>query len=282
MIRIATDSSADFPEGWVEAYDINILPINITHNGVSYLQGVNIDNDLFYQLVYEDHTIPKTSLPSPQQIMNFYRRIGEQGDTIFSIHVSSKLSGTVNAVEEAARGLEGEFNVIPVDSLSGSAMMAFMCKEVRLMERAGASIQEILDRLEHIRKTLFIVFTVDNLEFARLSGRVNSLQATLSSVLQIKPMIQLKDGLLYATERVRTRRYSLDRILELVRQRMGNRKINLAVVHARDPETGRSLLERAMNMFNCCDVFLAELSISVAAHLGPRTIGIVAYPVEER
>lgn len=281
MLQIATDSSADIPEGWVEEYDIKILPININFNGTSYVQGVNLDAPTFYRLVDETQSIPKTSLPSPQQIMSFYQKIASIGDTILSIHVSGKLSGTVSTVQAAARNLEEYYNVIPFDSLSGSVMMAFMCKEARMLDRKGATIQEILDRLEKIRRQVMIVFTVDNLEYARLSGRVNALQSALTSLLQIKPIIALKDGLIGVVEKVRTRNRSLDRILEMVRERMGDRKINVAIVHAHDPVTGLSIVERAKKMFNYNDLVFADLSISVASHLGPRTIGIVAYPVDE-
>lgn len=280
-MKIVADSSGDIPKSWIEKYDIHILPVNITFGTTSYRQGIDIHHADFYRMVKEQRIIPKTSLPSPAQIEDFYSRISHLGDTILSIHVSSKLSGTVMQVQEAAKSLVGRYKVIPFDTLSGSAMMAFFCREARLMEQSGCTPEEILKRLEQIRNRINIVFTVDNLEFARLSGRINALQNILASVLQIKPIIILKDGLLEISERVRSRSKSFDRILGIIKSRVGTRPVNLAVVHANDEEAGRTLYERTRELLNCQESFLADLSISVAAHLGPGAIGIVAYTVEE-
>jgi DegV family protein with EDD domain len=281
MIRIVTDSSADIPKEWIEEFEISVLPINLIIGGKSYRQGIDINHADFYRLVNEQHTIPQTSLPSPEQVMEFYEEISNPGDTILSIHLGSKLSGTFSTVQMAAYRLLEEYNVIPFDSNSGSAALAFMCREARMMASTGSKIQEIIKRLEYIRRKITIVFTIDNLEFALMSGRVNSLQAMLSSVLQIKPIVVLRDGLLNIGEKVRTRGKSLDRIVNLVHNRVGDAEINLAVVHANDPTTGKTLLDHAQSLLNCKNVFLADLSISVAAHLGPKAVGIVAYPVEE-
>jgi DegV family protein with EDD domain len=156
-----------------------------------------------------------------------------------------------------------------------------MTKEARELDRQGASLQEILNQLEYIRRKVTVIFTLDTLEFARLSGRVSALQATISSMLQIKPIILLRDGLLDMADKVRTRSRSLDRMLEMVGQRMGNQQVNMAVVHAFDPLTGETIMDQVRKMFNIKELIMTELSIAVAANLGPHTIGIVAYPVNE-
>lgn len=281
MFHIVTDSTADMPEGWARSYDIDILPVNIQVGDKTYRQGIDLDNDAFYRIVKELQVIPKTSLPSLQQVKDFYQRIAQKGDTILSLHVGSKLSGTVAVVQGAAREISDRFNVFPFDSGGGSAMLAYMSQEARLLERGGASIQEILHRLEFIRRKVTVIFTVDTLDFARMSGRVNRLQASLSSFLQVKPIIMLKDGLLDIVEKVRTRQKSLNRVLEMVRQRVGDNRVNIAVVHARDLPTAEDLCNRVRGMLNCKQMIMTELSISVVAHLGPGTVGIIAYPVDE-
>ena len=103
MLHIVTDSTADMPEGWARSYDIDILPINIQVGEKTYRQGIEMDNDAFYRIVKELQVIPKTSLPSMQQVEDFYRRIARLGDTILSLHISSKLSGTFAVVQAAAQ-----------------------------------------------------------------------------------------------------------------------------------------------------------------------------------
>jgi len=279
-MRIVTDSSADIPEGWERSFDIDILPINIQFGEKTYQQGVDLSYSQFYQLVRELKMIPKTSLPSPEQIQQYYQKIARVGETILSIHLSSKLSGTYSAVKMAAQNMTGTYCVVPFDSLSGSAALAFMCREARQMEQRGATLQEILERLEFIRRKITIIFTLETLEFAHLSGRINSLQALLSSVLQIKPIVVLRDGLLHIGDKVRTRGKALDRVIVLARERFGDRLVNLAVVHANDPAIGEAQVNQVRQRFNIKQLVLTDLSISVAAHLGPGAVGIVAYPEE--
>jgi fatty acid kinase fatty acid binding subunit len=281
-LKIVTDSSADMPDGWAEQYGINILPINIQFGDKTYRQGIDLTNDQFYEMVEKTQKIPKTSLPTPAQVIEFYQKIAKTGDSILSIHVSSKLSGTLAMVEQAAREVTDRFKVTPFDSGGGSAMLAYLCKEARVLEKAGATLQDIVDRLTFIRRKITIIFTVDSLDFARLSGRVNKFQTSLSSLLKIKPIIALREnGSLDIAEKVRTRGRSIDRILEMVKQKVGDRKINVAVVHARDLPTADLLKSKVAKLFNVKDLITTELSISVAAHLGPRTVGLIAYPVDE-
>lgn len=277
-LKIVTDGSADIPEDWQQEYQIHIIPLSVRFGEESYSQRDLTFKD-FYTLVRQKRLLPKTSLPSPQQIVEFYRHIASKGDSVLSIHLSSKLSGTFAAVQLAARELMGEFNIYPFDSGAGSAALGFMCREARLLSWRGWDIERILQRLTQIRDQLMILFTLENLEFAQMSGRINALQGAISSLLKINPIIKLREGLLYAADKVRGRQRALERIVEDLRQQMQERKINLAVVHAAAPEVAQELVAKIKALLNCQDVIVTDLSVPVAAHLGPGTIGIVAYPV---
>jgi DegV family protein with EDD domain len=281
MLRIVTDGSVDMPDNWQKDFEINIVPLWVQFGEESFLQGVEIGPQNFYRMVKEKKVFPKTSLPSPQQVVDFYRKIANKGDRILSIHLTNTLSGTFSIFQMAAKELGNEIPVFPYDSGAGSAALAFMCREARLMERTGASMQDILNRLDVIRKRLTVMFTVDNLEFARLSGRVNSMQSALSSLLKIKPVIVLRDGLLQMAEKVWTRQRALDRILESARERVGGKKVIMAIVHAADPDMAREVVAKARRLFDIKELIVTDLSIPVAAHLGPGTIGIIAYSVDE-
>jgi DegV family protein with EDD domain len=281
MLRIVMDGAGDVPPDWLSSYDISVIPINIHFGEDTYLQGIDLNNADFYRMVLQTQKIPKTSQPSPHQFVQHYRMIAQPGDTVLSIHVTSRLSGTFASAEAAAKELQGEISVIPFDSEAGSAGIGFMCMEARLMERAGATLDAILKRLDFIRKHMTVVLTLDTLEFAKMSGRVKALQAALASLLNVKPVVILQRGVLDMGDRVRTRKKALERILEIVRERVGERSINAAVVHSEDPSTGHALLERVRELFNCQNLILTDLSIGIAANLGPGTVGIVAYPVLE-
>lgn len=280
MFRVVTDGSVDMPAGWQQAFGIDIVPIPIQIEDKTYLQGVDLSDADFYRTVRETGKVPKTSLPSVGQFIEFYQRIARPGDTILSIHVSSKMSGTYSSAVAAARELADRYRIVLFDSLSGSAALAFLCREARLLEQAGKSVDEIIQRLEKIRQGLSIILTLENLEFARLSGRVGALRAALVSLLSIKPIVVLKDGALNLGEKVRTRGKALERVLELVCQASGGRVVNLAVVHCCDPDAGEKLRARLQEICRVKEAIVTELSISVAANLGPGTVGVVVYPVE--
>ena len=280
-LRIVMDSAGDIPAEWIDRYGVSIIPINIHFGEQIYYQGVDLSNEEFYNIAEESGTIPKTSQPTPHQFEAFYKKIAEIGDKILSIHVTSKLSGTFESAQIAAKNLKGIFDVLPFDSAGGSAIQGFMCKEAREMDQQGFSIDRILERLRFIRENTQIVLTLDTLDYARMSGRVKTMQAALASLLNVKPIISLADGVLDVTEKVRTRSRSLDRIVEMMVERVGDRLVNMAVVHAQDLEIGKRLLKMVEEVFHIQEIFFSELSIGVAANLGPGTVGIVAYPVQE-
>ena len=157
--------------------------------------------------------------------------------------------------------------------------MGYMCKEARLLDRAGESIQRIVERMKFISQNITVVLTLDSLEFAVRSGRVRALPAALATLLNVKPVVVLRGGVLYMADRVRTRQRSLDHIIQIVRENVGDCEVNTAVVHAKAPEAARILVDKIQKAVNCCETVITELSIGVAANLGPGTVGIVAYPL---
>jgi DegV family protein with EDD domain len=135
--------------------------------------------------------------------------------------------------------------------------------------------------LDFIWMVSVVIFTVYNLYFAHKSGRVNMLESILASVLKIKPIITLKKGTLAVIDKVRTRKASLEFILKEMAERMGGKAINVAIMHAHDLKTALEISEHVDELLNIKDIFIEELSIAIATHLGPGAVGIVAYPVEE-
>ncbi|MFH1185961.1 MAG: DegV family protein [Chloroflexota bacterium] len=281
MLRIVTDGAADMPPAWEKEFDLQVIPINIRFGEKNFLQYVELDNAGFYKMVDETKTIPKTSQPSPHQFVEFYRKVAQPGDTILSIHITSKLSGTYASAVQAAEELKGTFNVLPFDSMVGSVAIGFMCREARKMEGAGKSVDQIVKALEGVREQVRVYLTLDTLEYAKMSGRVGALQAALASLMNVKPIAVLTDGVLNMKEKVRTRKASLDRIIAMAKEDFGKKPVFLGVVQANDRASGQSLLEQARGHFNVVgEPVLTDLSISVAANLGPGTVGLVLYPAE--
>jgi len=281
MIGIVTDGAADVPSAWMKEFDIKRIPINIHFGEKTYTQDVELSLDGFYKLVDDkSNPFPKTSQPSPHQFVEFYKENFQPGDTILSIHITSKLSGTYASAVAAAEELKGTYNVITFDSLGGSMGTGFMCRSARQMDRAGKSVEEIVRYLESIRDQVHVVLTLDTLDYARRSGRVGTLSAAMASLLNVKPIALLQDGLVNMVEKVRTRKTALERVITLGKELVGDKPVYLGVVHARDIESGKALLEEARKNFNIKDVEMTDLSISLAINFGPGTVGLVLYPAE--
>lgn len=281
MLRIVTDGAADILPEWEEEYDIKVIPINLHFGEKTYIQNVDLNFDAFYKLVDDkSNPFPKTSQPSPHQFVEFYKNNFSAGDTILSIHITSKLSGTYASAVAAAEELKGTYNLITFDSLGGSMGTGFMCRAARLMEREGKSVEQIVRYLESVRDQAHVILTLDTLDYARRSGRVGTLSAALASILNVKPIARLQDGLVNMVEKVRTRRAALDRLLELGVETVGNKPVHLGIVHARDIESGKALMEEAKKKFNAKSVVMTDLSISLAINFGPGTVGLVLYPAE--
>ena len=280
MLRILVDGSADMPDGWAQMYQLDILPMPIQIGEKTYYQGEDITTEQFYQLIEDGESHPKSAAPSPYRVKDFIEKICDIGDSVLSLNVSGKMSSTITMVQYAANELKEKIDVYTFDSGAGSAVLAFMAREARLKERAGETIEEIQSALEAMREKVLVVLTLDNLDFAYRSGRVGALTAVLTSLLKIKPIVSLQDGLLEVSDKVRTRTKSLESLISKVKEKYGSEPIKVAIVHSQDSETANQLKEMVDKTLNAVETIFTELSISVAANLGPKTVGIVALPDE--
>ena len=281
MIKIVTDTTCDLLPEMAEEYGITIMPINIQFGTETYQEGVDLDWDLFYRKIEETGLLPTSSQPSAGLFAEVYRRLASEGaDAIISTHVTAKLSGTYQSACLAAEDVKDEVKVYPHDSAAGAAALGLACVEASRMARAGKTPEEIVARLDEIRSRVNVLFVMENLEYPRKSGRVGGLAATLGSILNMKPIVSLEDGLLDTLEKVRTRKKSLDRLLDIMEERVGTTDpVNLGVVHARAPEVGQEMLSRARERFNCSESYLVELCASLTVHFGPGMIGLCFYKV---
>lgn len=280
MIRIVIDSGGDLPRSLMEKYRILEVPINIRFGQDEYLENVNIDNDAFYQMVEARQEIPQTSQPTPYQLREAYDNIFEETPDaeIISIHLTSKLSGTYASAVQASGEHVNCDRIHPFDSAAGSGAQGFMALEAARMAEMGHNVSAILERLATIRAEVRIWFTLNTLKYAQMSGRVGALTASLASVLDLKPIIALKEGLLEATERVRTQGKAIQRIVGLHVEHFGEQLLNVAIAHANSLD-GAAWLERvARERLNIAELLVVPLSIGVAVNLGPGALGLIVYP----
>ncbi|NOX63781.1 MAG: DegV family protein [Chloroflexi bacterium] len=280
-VAIVSDSTCDLPIDSPYWERIHIIPVHIHFGEETFREGVDIDETEFYARVEREGAIPKTSQPSPGEFAELYRRLRAQYDAIISIHVTAKLSGTYQSAMLAADMVANEIPVHPFDSACGSSGLGFMAVEAVDALDQGRSIEETLARLEQIRARMNIFLSPDNLKFAHLSGRVSALGSTMATLLNIKPIIVLRDGKLLAEVKVRTRKRAMRRMIKMMHARIGDSAARVAVTHAQAPDDAAILAKWAQETFHCREVWLTPLATSIAVHLGPGTVGVVAYALDQ-
>ena len=277
MIKIVTDSTCNLTPEQLQRYDIRVAPITIQFGLATYTEGIDISRDLFYAKINDLGIIPSTSQPSPGVFADHYRELAAHRDTILVITITQKHSGTFQSAL-LAKDMVPEADVEVFDSATISLGTGYMVLEAARAAQAGLSRERILDRLAEIRSRMSFLLTPATLKYLRMSGRVGGLQAALASLLDVKPIIELQDGMLAARESVRTRAKAIDRLLDLTEETLGTTApLSIGVIHARAPEEGRALLERARARFNCQEVLMDDLVASLAVHGGPGVLCLSAY-----
>lgn len=280
-MRIVMDDAGDVPAESVKKYNLKILPVNVMFGTEEFLSGVDITHETFYEKVKAvgDHNFPKTSQPTPFQFVEAYKSILAEGEKdILTITVSDKLSGTYASAVAAAKELEGQGNFYLFDSQGGSAAQGFMALEAAEMSAAGKEIDTIMTRLKTIRENMVVTFLINSLEYAVKGGRVSALRSTMASLLNIKPIMQLKDGLIVEAGKVRTNKKAMSYMVDFVKERVGNKPVKVAFLHARDVEGMRALQELARPQLNIVEEIEVDLAIAVAINLGPGALGMAVIP----
>jgi DegV family protein with EDD domain len=277
MIKIVADSTCNLTDEIVQQYDLRIAPIAIQFGQESYEEGIDIDRDTFYRKIEEIGIIPTSSQPSPAWFAKHYEEL--QDSSVLVITVTRKHSGTFESAI-MAKSMVPEADVEVFDSASISLGTGWMVLEAARMVETGASLPDVLRRLETIRSKSRLFLTPLTLKYLQMSGRVGRLQSAIASMLKVKPIIYLEEGSLEVGENVRTRSKALARLVDLLDVYFGrDQPLNLAVMHARAEEDAKWLVDKTKEVLNINEFLMADLVASLAVHGGPGVIGIFGYPI---
>lgn len=276
-VALVTDSTAYIPLELCEGYPIHYVPLQVIWGEATYRDGVDIQPADFYKRLQNTKVMPSTSQPSPAAFASIYQNLLDEGFEILSIHISQKLSGTIDSATQAKQNFPGKPIEI-VDSETTSMAMGFQVLKAAKAAAEGASLQECRALVEHTRKNSGILFAVNTLEFLRRGGRIGGAAAFLGTALNLKPILELRDGRIEAEDRVRTMSKAIDRLLNLFEERIGGRRpIQIACVHALAEEEAKVLLERARQRFGSEEVthaVVSPVSPVLGTHTGPGCMGL--------
>lgn len=215
-VQIVTDSASDMPPELAAQYGIRIAPLHVQFGDETYADGRTITPELFYQKMRASKELPKTSQPTPHDMMAAYQEALQAGPVI-GIHVSSRLSGTYQTAVMTAGMVHQSIEVF--DSLSGSGGLTIMAITAAQMAQAGATVKEILADLEQMRARTEVLVGLNTLENAVKGGRVSPLAGFAATLLGVKPLVNVKEGSVIPFDKVRGRGRMIDRLVEVAAER---------------------------------------------------------------
>lgn len=271
-VRIVTDSTCDLPAHVVERLGITVVPLTVFFGDEALLDGVEIDSQTFYERLKSSGTLPRSSQPSVDLFQETYERLSADGSEIVSIHLSSKMSGTLNAASVAREVVKASAHVDLIDSYQVSLGLGVIVMEAALAAQAGKSLAEVVGATRRAMDSTGVYLLVDTLEFLRRGGRIGRASSLLGSILSIKPILHVEDGEVAPVERVRTRAKAIERIFQLALKHP--RSKTLFVAYGGDSAQAELLMERLRPALPHTEILLAEFGPVVGVHTGPGSLGI--------
>jgi DegV family protein with EDD domain len=275
-VAVITDSTAYIPDNLVKSLSITVAPQVLIWGEETFRDGVDIMPDEFYRRLKTAKVMPTTSQVSIGDMKTEFETLLENGYDVLGIFISSKLSGTIQSATQARELLPKAADRISiVDSDSTAMAMGFHVLTAARAAQAGASLAECRKMAEESRAHTGVYFVVDTLEFLRRGGRIGGAQALLGSALNIKPILELRNGRIESIEKVRTKGKAIERMIDLVVHHIGDRKpVRLATLHANAETEAREALTKASLQIQPVETIFASVSPVIGTHAGPGTIGL--------
>jgi DegV family protein with EDD domain len=280
-VAVVTDSTADIPAPLMESLDISMVPLSVNIDGESFDDRVTITPLEFMERLGQTREFPTTSQPSVGQFAAAYERLAQDHDAIISIHISSRLSGTCESALMARNALNRRLPIAVLDARSASMGIGYPVLRAATLARAGRSLAEIEVAVRQVIDDCHVFFLVDTLEYLRRGGRIGRAAEIVGSVLQLKPILRLEEGIVVPYSRTRTRVRAMASMVGLVRElpRIGD----LSILSAAGTTDVDRLADMVADFYPRKQIIFTELSPVLAAHVGPGGLGIVVHegaPIE--
>ncbi len=270
-VKIVTDSTADLPPELVAEMDVTVVPAIIIFDGQELLDGVDITPDAFFQRLPTAAQLPKTSQATPAQFAEVYERIHGEGHEIVSVHISAKLSGTLNSALQGKEAAGAGVEVIDSGGASLWTGLAVLAAARKAAE--GASQAEVAQTVREVSARLGVFFFVDTLEYLVKGGRIGKAQGFVGGVLNIKPLLYIHDGELHQYGRVRSRRKAVERLIEIARAAAPLEEVG--VLHGAVLDEAHALAADLADLTPGVPPIVSSVGPAVGAHTGPGTLGVV-------
>lgn len=278
-IKIVTDSTSYISDEYIKKYDIKLVSLNVIINGVSSRE-VDIENEVFYEEIKNSKEIPKSSQPIPEEMLNTFREIVEDGDSIVGIFLSSKMSGTysnANMIKDMILEDYPDAEIHILDSKTNCMQMGFAVIEAARTASEGKSINEVINAANHVINNSRFLFTPETLEYLKKGGRIGGAAALFGNVLQIKPILTVVNGETSVFKKVRTRKKAIEEIVKTVLEEIESKGFGDIVVHHINCQEDGLKLAKALENKLGKKVDIQSIGPVIGVHVGPGSIGIAYY-----
>jgi DegV family protein with EDD domain len=266
-VKIVTDSTSDLSPQVARELGITVVPVYVRFGERVYRDGVDISEDEFYQKLVESPIHPATSQPSPADFADVYKKLSREADEIVSIQVTSKLSGTYNSALQGRELVKTGCRIEVVDSLSVTMGLGLIAMAAARLAEAGESLPAVMEEIRQCIPRIRLLGVFDTLKYLLRSGRIGKAKALLGSVLNVKPLLTMRDGELLPAGLARTRSKGIERLFDLVKNALNIQE--LAIVHSTTPDEAGSLRERIASIFDRGRIHVARLGPALGVYGGP-------------
>ena len=279
-VAIVTDSIACLTKELVERYGIEIVPINFYAGGRIYRDWVDITPSEAYELFLKDPDSFKSSSASPEECIQAYRNASQRAPNILCITVSNELSATYSSAQDTVELAKTELPDISIevmDSLSATPSEGFVALAAARAAAEGKDLAEVISTAEAIRDRVIGIIFLDTIRHVYRSGRIPKVASQVGSALNVKPLLTVSEVVHFAGV-VRNRMDGIERMLRMMRDKVGNNPTHIAVAHAYSLNEAEKLMERIATEFNCAELWLTEYSPVMGYAMGTGTVGVAFYP----
>ncbi len=271
-IALLTDSTADIPPDLREKHQIDVVPITLFIDGQSYVDGVTLSREQFYEWMPTMQSAPQTAAPSVGSFAEHYERLLTAGaEKIVSVHVAATLSGVFNAARLAAENFGTRVHVF--DSGQLSMGIGYQVIEAAEVAAQGQPVEAVIEAMRDLQKKFKLIAVLDTLEYLHRSGRVSWVKARLGSLLDLKPLIEMTESKVLNIGAVRTTRVANKRVHELLNDVGALEK--LAILHTNAEERARQFLTDAAPNLPTPPLII-NVTPAIGTHLGPNGLGFAA------
>lgn len=274
-MQIVTDRGADLSPEQLNGLDIHYIPLTLTLDGKDYKSGEDIQPDEFYKLLQNTTSMPTTSQPAPGDFAELYRKLAANDPDILSVHISSGLSGTLNAARLGMTSVP-EANITLVDTKTLSGAQGWQVEAAARAVKAGWEKENILALLAKISDATDTIYTLPTLKYLIHGGRISHIKGLLANVLNIKPLIGVDkaEGKYAQRAQARTFTRAVEHIADVIaKQHPAGSKLRVQIMHANNPEGAETLRKKLGSMFDCVWVPTAPIAPVLGAHTGPGLVG---------